>query len=191
MSVAEKWNARYAAISAGAQDAAWVLREHTHLLPADGDALDLACGLGGNVLLLAERGLKVSAWDVSAVAIERLRLEAARRSLSLEAAVRDVVQSPPAPASADVIVVAHFLERALFPALLAALRPGGLLFYQTFTRERPAAMDAPTNPDFLLQPNELRQLCAPLSLLHYFEEGELAQAGHPLAARAALVGRRA
>ena len=185
----EKWNARYAtATSTG--EAAWLLREHRHLLPTQGEALDLACGLGANALLLAAHGLNVAAWDSSSTAIERLRLEAEARRLPLAAEVRDVLLQPPAPASLDVLVVAHFLERSLFPALLAALRPGGLLFYQTFSVERPAGLQAPSNPDFLLQTNELLHLCAPLCLLHYVEEGAASALDSPLAGRAALIGRK-
>ncbi len=190
MSVAEKWNARYAAAPAAVGEAAWVLREHAHLLPRQGQALDLACGLGANALLLAEYGLEVAAWDSASVAIERLRTEAAARGLRLDAAVRDVLHEPPAAASLDVIVVAHFLERSLFPALLAALRPGGLLFYQTFTSERVDGLDTPSNPDFLLAPHELFQLCQPLRMLAYREDGLAGDLQQGLRARAACVGMR-
>ncbi|MCU0971793.1 MAG: class I SAM-dependent methyltransferase, partial [Gammaproteobacteria bacterium] len=98
--------------------------------------VDLACGRGANALWLARHTrLAVQAWDFSAVAIARLRNEAEARSLRVDAQVRDVLAEPPPAAAFDVIVVGYFLERALFPPLQAALRPGGLLFYQTFTRE--------------------------------------------------------
>ena len=63
-----------------------------------------------------------------------------------------------------MIVVIHYLHRPLFPALRAALRPGGVLVYETFTRAQ-AARGKPTNPDFLLQPGELRDLVGPLEVL--------------------------
>ena len=187
---AEKWNARYAAAPVKPGDAAWVLREYAHLLPRQGQALDLACGLGANALLLAEHGLQVAAWDSASVAIEHLRLEAVARGLGLAAAVRDVLAEPPAPASLDVIVVAHFLERSLFPALFAALRPGGLLFYQTFTTQRVDGLDTPSNPAFLLAPNELLQLCQPLRILAYREDGLAGDLQQGMRARAACVGMR-
>ncbi|OYY75112.1 MAG: hypothetical protein B7Y40_01435 [Gammaproteobacteria bacterium 28-57-27] len=187
-----KWNARYAAADAGAGEAAWVLREYAHLLPTptqgQGQALDLACGLGANALYLAGRGLQVSAWDGSAQAIARLQTEAQARGLTLTAAVRDVVEQPPEPASLDVIVVAHFLERRLFPALIAALRPGGLLFYQTFTTQRVEGQSTPSNPDFLLAPNELLELCQPLRILAYREDGLAGNLTQGMRARAACVG---
>jgi len=64
----------------------------------------------------------------------------------------------------DVVVVVHYLHRPLFPALQAALRPGGILVYETFTRAQ-AERGKPTNPAFLLEPGELRDLIGPLDLL--------------------------
>jgi 2-polyprenyl-3-methyl-5-hydroxy-6-metoxy-1,4-benzoquinol methylase len=182
------WNQRYANAAQGT--AAWVLHEHAHLLPAQGLALDFACGLGANALFLAECGLSVSAWDRSSVAIQRVQAAASERGLSIAASVRDVVLEPPAAASFDVIVVAHFLDRALFPALLTALRPGGLLFYQTFTAERIAGLATPSNPDFVLAPNELLHLCAPLRILAYREDGLTGDLTQGIRARAACVGQK-
>ena len=72
-----------------------VLRENLHLLPRRGTALDLACGLGASALLLAEQGLRVHAWDLSAVALDRLAREAAQRGIYLDIECRDVVANPP------------------------------------------------------------------------------------------------
>ena len=77
----------------------------------------------------------------------------------------DLEGAPPplGDAAYDVIVVTHYLHRPLFPSLLAALRPGGTLVYETFLRAQ-AARGRPTNPDFLLEPGELRRLVAPLDV---------------------------
>jgi len=184
-SLAAKWDARYR--EAGTAEATRVLAENRHLLPAAGEALDLACGLGGNALLLARHGLRTTAWDLSPVAIDHLRREAA--GLPLRAEVRDVVAVPPAPGSFDVIVVSRFLERDLCPALMAALRPGGLLFYQTFTRDK-AGPGGPTNLDFLLAENELLRLFADLRLRVYREEGSIGDIGQGLRNEALLVAQK-
>jgi hypothetical protein len=71
-----------------------------------------------------------------------------------------------------VIVVSHFLDRSLAPAIIAALRPGGLLFYQTFSRV--AVTDrGPEDPAFRLAENELLELFKPLKVRIYREEGRL------------------
>jgi SAM-dependent methyltransferase len=64
----------------------------------------------------------------------------------------------------DVVIVVHYLHRPLFPLLRSALRPGGLLVYETFTRGQ-AARGKPTNPAFLLNYGELRELVSPLEVL--------------------------
>jgi 2-polyprenyl-3-methyl-5-hydroxy-6-metoxy-1,4-benzoquinol methylase len=135
--------------------------------------LDLACGLGGNALLLAEAGLMVSAWDLSPVAIERLRIRALERGLAnLQAEIRDVVERPPAGESFDVIVVTRYLERRLVPALIAAVKPGGLLFYQTFTHIA-VSHRGPDNQAFRLADNELLRLFKDLAIRFYREENRL------------------
>jgi len=150
-----------------------VLEENLHLLPVSGQALELACGLGGNALALAAQELEVTAWDLSPVAIERLRTAAAARSLKcLKAEVRDVEQAPPSPNSFDVIVVSYYLDRSLIPHLIAALRPGGLIYYQTFTRIA-VTDEGPSNPEFRLADNELLELFSELKLRVYREENRL------------------
>jgi hypothetical protein len=54
----------------------------------------------------------------------------------------------------DAVVVANYLWRPLFPALLAAVAPGGLLIYETFAQSH-AALGRPRRPEFLLNPGEL------------------------------------
>jgi tellurite methyltransferase len=166
-----KWDERYTR-SDRVPVPAMVLANNLHLLPPAGKALDLACGLGANALLLAEQGLETTAWDLSPVAIERLQERAKACGLHVEADLRDVQLHPPAPDAFDVVVVSHFLDRKLIPAIGAALRPGGVLFYQTFTRE--AITDCgPSNPAFRLETNELLRLGAELVIRFYREEGRL------------------
>jgi len=184
----DKWNARHGRAE-GVGTPAEVLRDNAHLLPASGDALDLACGLGANALLLAEAGLCTDAWDVSDVAIARLEVEAQARGLVVRTAVRDVVAAPPAADTFDVIVVAHFLERAVVPAIVAALRPGGLLFYQTWTRTAVSGR-GPSNPAYRLADNELRRLFESLQLVVYREEGALGDTGRGFRDQAMLVARK-
>jgi tellurite methyltransferase len=184
-----KWNLRYTDADPVAARPCGVLEDYAHLLPARGRALDLACGLGGNAVFLTRRGLDTVAWDRSPVAIAKLGDHAKTLGLAMHLAVRDVQSVPPEPDSFDVIVVSYFLERGLAPALARALRPDGLLFYQTWTRE---AVDdrGPQNPAFRLAPNELLTLFGNLRVIVYREEGLVGDTKQGLRNEACLVATR-
>jgi len=166
-----KWDRIYSEKKAE-PTACYVLTQNQHLLPTQGRALDLACGQGANARLLAQAGLDVEAWDASAVAIEQLSDVAAEASLTIDAQVRDVIKSPPKENSLDVLVVSFFLDRGLCPRLIAALKPGGLLFYQTYCQQK-VTDQGPNNPDFLLADNELLKLFSPMKPRVYREESLL------------------
>ena len=169
MSIKEKWNERYRDAS-GEPRASLVLKENLHLLPGTGRALDLACGSGGNAILLAQQGLEVDAWDIADVPIAALRALALKRQLPIQAEVRDIESSPPGPDTYDVITVSYFLDRGLVPALIQALRPGGLVYYQTFTRQC-VSDRGPGRAEYRLADQELLQLFSGLQVLVYREEG--------------------
>ena len=143
----------------------WLV-DHAHMLPRRGHALDVASGSGRNALWLAARGLETLAVDRSPTSVAAIRSAAAQQELPIHAEVVDLeVEGATLPVAAfDVVVVVHYLHRALFPALKSALRPGGFLVYETFTRAQ-AQRGKPTNPAFLLEPGELRTLVAPLEIL--------------------------
>ncbi len=149
----------------------WLV-ENADLLPRGGEALDLACGTGRHALLLAAAGFDVRAVDRDAGKIRALSAIAERLGLGLRAGVLDleVEGVDLGEASCDLILGVHYLHRLLFPAILRALRPGGLLLYETFTVDQ-ASRGKPTNPDFLLKHGELPRLVAPLEILRQ-REGE-------------------
>jgi len=143
----------------------WLV-DSARVLPRAGIALDVACGHGRNAIWLAEHGLRTIGVDRDESAVAWVNQEATRRVLPLWAQVVDLESGPPfiEPDSFDLVVVVHYLHRPLFPSLVAALRPGGMLVYETFTRTQ-AARGKPTNPAFLLEPGELAELVRPLDVL--------------------------
>ena len=166
-----------------------VLSSHSHLLPPAGEALDLACGRGSNALYLARKGFTTCAWDVSDVAIQCLADQARQVGLPLKAEQRDVTTNPPAPASFDIIVVSRFLDRTLVPDIVAALRNDGLLFYQTFIREK-ASDFGPRNPAYRLQANELLHLFRSLHVIYYHEEGTVGDTEQGFRNEAMLIAQK-
>ena len=142
------------------------LADHRHLLPRTGLALDIACGHGRHAFWLAAHGFTVSAIDRDANAVEFVNAEARRRGVAVDAEVVDLEAGDPKMGMScfDVVVAVNYLHRPLFPHLIAALRPEGVLVYETFTREQ-ALRGKPSNPAFLLDHGELRRLVAPLSIV--------------------------
>ena len=146
----------------------WLI-ENADLLPRGGSVLDVACGRGRHALLLASAGFTVRAIDRNPDAIAFVRETAARLSLKLEAEVVDLeTDPPPSLGAADAVMVFNYLHRPLMPALRDAVKPGGRIFYETFTTKQ-AERGHPRNPAFLLKDGELPELMAPLTILRSLE----------------------
>ncbi|WP_031434447.1 methyltransferase domain-containing protein [Methylomarinum vadi] len=184
----EKWDSHYRH-SDIQPPAAAVLSEHSFLLPKQGIALDLACGLGANALLLAEQGLRVQAWDISPVAVQQLQRESERKGLSIATKAFDIGPHTLPENVFDVIVVSRFLDRTLCDAIIASLKIGGLLFYQTFTVDK-LTPQGPSNPRFLLQRNELLKLFAPLAVVYYREYARVGDLASGARNEAGYVGQK-
>jgi len=163
--------------------------EFHHLLPAQGKALDLASGLGANALFLAQQNLVTHAWDISSIAIEKLKEISNSLNLNINTEVRDVVTSPPEKNSFDVIVVSHFLDRQIMPEIVAALRKNGLLFYQTFTVARVQDI-GPSSEKYRLGKNELLDLCKGLDTIVYRDEGTIGDTESGFRNEALFIGHR-
>lgn len=169
-SIADKWNKIYSQQNCADATPNTVLLENSHLLPSAGKALDLACGMGANAILLAKHELEVDAWDVSSTALKKIAEYSLLNNLNININVRDAEKMPPEMDRFDVVTVSQFLHRPTFQSICKSLHVGGLLFYQTFTLEK-AHQVGPANPDFLLAKNELLNLCNGMEVLVYREEG--------------------
>ncbi len=177
----EKWQQRYAQADMPGQ-ACWLLREYRHWLPAQGRALDVACGLGGNALLLAHEGLQVDALDYSSAALAKLDDYAASQALHIHCRQWDLETNslpPDTPSRYAVIAVSYYLHRPLLAALASALQPGGLLYYQTFNCRRPHQR-GPRNTNFLLKAGELAEQFADFEILLNREDLDLQGEEHAL-----------
>lgn len=205
-SPAETWNSRYAdpAFHPAPQPNPFLL-EVLPFLPR-GRALDLACGAGQNAVELAARGWTVTAIDDSSAALDRAELLAKSRHLSVRRTsgsqnpgaaragraalllVRADLESFSLPESAfEVILCFRYLQRSLFFAIERALRPGGVLVFETFTLDQLSFDRGPRNPDHLLRIGELREAFPNLTRL-FSREWKSCSAASSAACSAALQG---
>ncbi len=116
---------------------------------------DLACGPSGSALLAAEHGRRVTAVDVSEVALGLLGDEARRRGLGHLITVMhaDLAAWSPEPRSYAVVLCTRFWLPAAFAAAAGAVADGGLLAWQAYTAEGRQAHPG-LDPRWCLAPGE-------------------------------------
>jgi SAM-dependent methyltransferase len=129
----------------------------------DGSVADLACGPSGTALLAAAQGRRVTAVDVSEVALGLLGDEARRRGLGglITLVHADLSAWAPEPRSYALVLCTGFWEPSVFAAAASAVADGGVLAWEAFTtearRERPGLPAqwclAPGEPASLLPPD--------------------------------------
>lgn len=133
---ADAWEERYQS-----KPALWSGRPNPQLVAevtglAPGRALDVGSGEGADAIWLAERGWRVTAVDISHVALKRAADHAAAAGDEIAARIEwtqaDLRQERPQERAFD-LVSAHFMQlppdprRDLFAALAAAVTSGGML----------------------------------------------------------------
>jgi SAM-dependent methyltransferase len=160
-----------AAVHGLGEPSPWV-RDWAHLVAAGGAVLDVASGAGRHARFFASRGHPVTAVDRDAAALDALRDEPL--ITPLEADLEGAAWPLPADAKFAAVVVTNYLHRPLFPQLLRALAPGGVLVYETFAQGN-ESIGKPSNPAFLLAPAELLERVRGQLRVVAFQDGFLAQ----------------
>jgi SAM-dependent methyltransferase len=133
-----------------------------------GVALDLAGGLGRHALWLANRSWEVTVVELSDVAIAKLRQTALELNVNLDLFAGDAAEYKLEPAQFDLIVLFYHLDRSLFPKIISALKPGGLLICKMSLRWDSSERLTTGNTDPLHR-NELPSLIPELNILHHAE----------------------
>ena len=151
--------------------------EHLPLAPP-GLALDVAAGAGRHTLAIARTGRAVEAIDRDLDACRMLARGAHAEGLPVRVVCADLERLPLPAGRYALVVDTLYLDRTLMPALVRALRPGGLLLIETFTIAQ-LASGHPRNPAFTLAPGELPRLTAGLEVIAY-REGPVERAGRSL-----------
>ncbi|AZM46448.1 SAM-dependent methyltransferase [Streptomyces sp. WAC 06738] len=132
-----------------------------------GRALDAGCGEGADARWLARRGWRVTAVDVSGVALRRAAAAATGTGGRVTWTRADLMAAPPPAGAYDLVSVHYFPLRrrpghAALRGLLDAVAPGGTLLFATHA---PADPDRHGDPGFdpagYYQPGEIAELLAP------------------------------
>jgi hypothetical protein len=150
-----RWNARYGSgFTATFEPHPLAVRALSMRLPA-GPVLELACGPSGSALLAAAAGRRVTAVDISDVALDLLAAEAGRRGLGglISIVTADLGSWQPERAGYAVVLCTGFWDSAVFAAATTAVDERGLIGWEAFTT---AALRAhPRMPEhWCLQPGE-------------------------------------
>lgn len=162
------------------QPSPWVER-FAPLVQQGGTILDVAAGSGRHARFFAARGHKATAVDIDIRGL-------ADTPPGVEIVEADLEGSPwPfGDRRFACVVVTRYLHRPLFPHLVDAVAPGGLLLYETFMVGN-EHFGRPSNPAFLLRPDELLDLARGRLSVVAFEQGEVSSPNASVIQRIAAV----
>jgi len=157
-----RWNAKWAAWSAPSFRPHPLAARALALDLPGGPVADLACGPSGSVLLAAAQGRRVTAVDVSEVALGLLGEEAGRRGLGhlITLVHADLAAWSPEPGSYALVLCTGFWLPAVFAAAAGSVADGGLLAWEALTADA-RRVHPDLSPEWCLAPGEPASLLPP------------------------------
>lgn len=170
------------------QPAPLLVRFVEEFIPANGivpgKGLDIGCGAGRDTVFLAMHGWQMTGVDYIPGALQRVQQLAASQQVNVATWLRDLEtgQDPFVDIDAgsfDLVCVARYLHRPLFPWIKRLLKPGGIIIYQTFMQGA-EQFGSPRNPNFLLRLNELAAIFSGTDIL--LDDVEYLDDGRPVSA---------
>lgn len=161
----ERWNRRHVEkpMRSGVEP---IVEKYIHQA-SSGKALDIACGIGRNTHFMAENGFNVDAVDISDYALSQVRESNTIKKIEVDLDSYVIEQE-----SYDLIVNINYLSRRLFPQIKNGLKKGGIVIFETFIVAH-GDFAQPSNPEFLLQKNELLHAFIGLDTIYYEERDDI------------------
>ncbi|MEE8425232.1 MAG: class I SAM-dependent methyltransferase [Elusimicrobiota bacterium] len=161
-----RWDERYGGeeYALGVEPAAF-LKENLGKL-GTGHALDIAAGEGRNAVFLAQHGFTVDAVDISPVGLRKAEALAKKRGVKIKTVEANLEDYELGAARYELVVNFYYLQRDLSPKIKRALKPGGLVVFETYNVNHKSM-----SRDYLLELGELKEMFAGYEILHYSEEG--------------------
>lgn len=142
MPPADFWNGRFSQEAhAYGERASRLLTGYRDHLPATGLAFVPGAGQGRDAVFLATCGLQVQAADFSKQGLARAQSLAEKAGVEIEPLHLDLIEWDWPTDAFDVIAANFFhfpseIRRALHQNMLEALKPGGVLFLECFSRDQ-------------------------------------------------------
>lgn len=190
-----KWDERYLKPGRwfGDEPNAFLRREAARL-PSAAKVLSVADGEGRNAIYLAEKGFRVTAFDLSPVAVDKARDWATERGVRVEFHVAEVESWIWTPSAFDVVAAifvqfaAPALRARLFAGIWRTLKPGGLALVQGYTpKQLEYGTGGPGRLDHLYTSPMLRELLPDAQWLVLHEHEDVLEEGGGHNGRSALI----
>ncbi|OGW15997.1 MAG: hypothetical protein A3K09_06360 [Nitrospinae bacterium RIFCSPLOWO2_12_FULL_47_7] len=162
----EKWDSKHEADECVKEPCDW-LKDNVGFLAGKGKALDIAMGAGRNAVFVAGLGYEVLGVDISEVGIRKAQALAREKKVRIAALSVDLDNYIIPEKTYDLILCFNFLDRRIFPEICRALRPKGLVFYETFTVDH--LKHSSFKREWVLERNELLRAFHELYVLKYQE----------------------
>lgn len=178
----EKWNNKYSSDEyiTGKEPSDW-LADNASLLDGKGKALDIAGGEGRNSVFVASKGYEVTCLDISENGLQKAQALAQEKNTKITTLLADLDNKSLPENEYDLVLCFNFLDRSLFPGICKTLKPGGLIFYETFTLDH--LKHSSFKKEWVLEINELLQVFNGFRILRYREVDEAPKAFASLVAQ--------
>ena len=155
------------------------LASQAHRLKPGMSALCIADGEGRNSVWLARQGLRVSAFDISPVGVNKAQTLAADAGVSIDSRVGDIETWDWDAAQYDVVAAIFFqfaapaLRARIFAGIQRALKPGGLLLLQGYgLGQLEYKTGGPGEVENLYTTDLIRESFAALKIVHLAEHDD-------------------
>lgn len=190
------WNRRFSAegFLFGVEPNRW-LRAHAGAWHPGDRVLAVADGEGRNSVWLAQRGLRVDAFDISPVGVAKAERFAAKHGVEVDFAVADAAQLawPENVYEGVAAIFFQFADPALrarmFEGMVRCLKPGGTLVLQGYTpRQLEYRTGGPPIASHMYTAQMLREAFGALEIVELREYEEVIEEGTGHKGQSALIG---
>ncbi len=164
----DKWNHRYSGQEVELLNhPSWII-ELDDQIPRCGFALDIAAGSGRLAIWLAQRGLRVTAVDISSIGMQLVHKAADTEKLHIQTVVSDLEVDPLPDGGFQVVTCFRYWQAELFPAIYNRLASGGVFLSEVAVKQNLERHNHPS-ARYLAEPGQLKRLCSPMEIIYYQE----------------------